>query len=240
MRKLFISAAALLLCAINVFAQEGAWSLSVGNEAVTQYMWRGQAVGETPTIVPTVTLDFEKDDFAFEAGYCSITELQGAHYLEMDFWASASYKGFTFTAMEQGLGNNLGIGGYDDNLELTLEYELPFEYLPATISWNTFVAGDDFNLDGSRAFSSYVELNLPYEINDLSLCLTAGAVPYRSEVMYGVESGFRFVNLSFQAAYNFTIGENFGLPLYIQDTYNPIIGKNYVILGCALSYTFDL
>ena len=238
MRKFFICVAVMLAGAFCAAAQD--WSVSVGTEASTRYLWRGYAVGETPTIVPTVTLNYEKGDFGFEAGYCSITELQGAHYLEMDFWASASYKGFTLTAMEQGAGNNLGIGGYDDNLELTLEYELPFDILPASISWNTFVAGDDFNLDESRAFSSYVELNLPYEYNNFSVCATAGAVPFKSEVMYENEGGFKFVNLGLKAGYTFTVGDNFELPIYVQDTYSPLFKKNFVVLGCSLSYTFSL
>ena len=240
MRKLFICVAALAAFAINVAAQEGAWSVSAGTEASTKYLWRGFAVAETPTIVPTVTLNYEKNDFGFEAGYCSITKLQRNHYLEMDFWASASYKGFTFTVLEQGLGNNLGAGGYDDNLELTLEYELPFEFLPATISWNTFVAGDDYNFDDSRAFSSYIELNVPYEYKNFSVCATAGAVPYKAEYMYENTGGFKFINLGLQAGYKFTVGDNFELPMFAQFTRNPLIGRNYFMLGCSLTYTFDL
>ena len=48
------------------------------------------------------------------------------------------------------------------------------------------------------------------------------------------------MNLSLQCGYNFSIGENFSLPVFIQDTYNPLFKKNYVVLGCGLSYTFDL
>ena len=113
----------VLLCVIvflaGVFgAAARDWNFSVGTDASTQFMWRGFTVGKTPTIVPTFTFNYNKEGFGLEAGYCSVTELQGDHYLEMDLWATARYKGFTFTALEQGLGNNLGIGGYKDNLEL--------------------------------------------------------------------------------------------------------------------------
>ncbi len=242
MKKLFVCAIALLVCATSVFAQKGAWSFSIGTDAATQYMWRGYALSNTPTLTPTATLNFEKDDFSFELGYCSITELQREHYLEMDVWASASFKGFTLMAQEYGCGNNLGIGGYSDNLELSLSYELPFEFLPLTLSWNTFVLGDDFNWEGEnakRAFSSYAEVALPYQFGNFSVCATAGAVPFRSDDMYETE-GFKLVNLGLQCGYNFTIGDNFELPIYIQDTYNPLYKKNFVVLGCGLSYTFDL
>lgn len=243
MRKLLVCAAVLFSCAFGAAAQD--WSVSVGSEATTQYLWRGFDIAQSPTIVPTITLNYEKDDFSFEAGYCSITELQREHYLEMDVWASATYKGITFMALEQGCGNNLGLGGYDDNFELTLAYELPFEFLPATISWNTFVAGDDYNLQADlsnpykRAFSSYVELDLPFEYKDFSVNATVGATPYRSD-LYENEGGFKFINLSLKAGYNFTVGDNFGLPVYAQYTYNPLLKANFVMLGCAFSYTFDL
>ena len=250
MRKLFVCVAVILASVFGAAAQD--WSVSAGSELATQYLWRGFAIAHSPTIVPTITLNYEKDDFSFEAGYCSITELQSQYsdfelyqYLEMDAWAAVTYKGLTFMALEQGCGNNLGLGGYDDNFELTLSYELPFEICPATISWNTFVAGDDYNLTldisnpYKRAFSSYVEVDLPFEYKDFSLNAIAGATPYRSD-LYENESGFNFINLSLKAGYNLTVGDNFGLPVYAQYTYNPLLKQHFIMLGCAFSYTFDL
>lgn len=238
MKKFLFSAAALVLSALNLSAQSGEWSFGIGSEAMTQYMWHGLPLSSSPTVVPTASVNFENDDFSFEAGFCSVTELQRGHYLEMDLWASATYRGFTFMAQEYGMGDNLGLGGYSDNLELSLGYELPFE-VPASLTWNTFVAGDDFNGDGSRAFSSYVELCIPYDIDDFSFSFTAGAVPFASDEMYGTE-GFTVTNLSLQAGYNFSVGENLELPVYIQDTYSPFLEHNFVVLGCSLTYSFAL
>ncbi|MBO4417571.1 MAG: hypothetical protein J5801_05600 [Bacteroidales bacterium] len=241
MKKLFVCAAVLFACAFGAAAQD--WSVSAGSELTTQYLWRGFAIAESPTIVPTFTLNYENEDFGFEVGYCSITELQRSHYLEMDFWAAATFKGITFMALEQGCGNNLGLGGYDDNFELTLSYELPFEILPATISWNTFVAGDDYNLladlSTKRAFSSYVELDVPFEYNNFSLDATVGATPFRSD-LYDNEGGFKFLNLSLKAGYNLPVGDSFELPVYAQYTYNPLLKANYFMLGCKLNYTIAL
>ncbi len=238
MKKFLFSAVAFLLAALNLSAQSGEWSLTVGSEAMSRYMWHGLPLTSSPTIVPAVSVNYGQEDFSFEAGVCSVTELQREHYLEMDIWASATFKGFTFMAQEYGLSNNLGMGGYSDNLELSLGYELPFA-VPASLTWNTFVAGDDFNSDGNRAFSSYVELCIPYDINDFSFSFTAGAVPFLSEEMYGTD-GFAVTNLSLQAGYNLSIGENLQLPLYIQDTYSPLLEHNFVVLGCSLTYNFAL
>jgi hypothetical protein len=139
-------------------------------------------------------------------------------------------------ALEQGVGNNLGIGGYKDNLELTLIYELPLEHFPASLSWNTFVAGDDFNLDGSRAFSSYAELRLPCRFNNFCVCATAGAVPYKSEGIYKNTGGFKFINLNLRTSYTFTAGENFELPLYAQYNYNPLFGSHFFVLGFSIMF----
>lgn len=227
-----------MLTALNLSAQSGEWSLTAGSEAMSQYMWHGLPLTSSPTVIPAVSVNFEKEDFSFEAGVCSVTELQREHYLEMDIWASATYRGFTFMAQEYGMGDNLGLGGYSDNLELSLGYELPFD-VPASLTWNTFVAGDDYNGDGSRAFSSYVELCIPYETGGFSFNFTAGAVPFASDEMYGTE-GFAVTNLSLQAGYKLSIGDNLELPLYIQDTYSPLLEHNFVVLGCSLTYSFSL
>ena len=234
MRKFFLCLVAILSAAVCTSARD--WGVSFATEAATQFLWRGFAVGKTPTIVPSFALHYNKDGFGFEAGYCSVTELQGDHYLEMDLWATARYKGFTLTALEQGVGNNLGIGGYKDNLELTLIYELPLEHFPASLSWNTFVAGDDFNLDGSRAFSSYAELRLPCRFNNFCVCATAGAVPYKSEGIYKNTGGFKFINLNLRTSYTFTAGESFELPLYAQYNYNPLFGSHFFVLGFSIMF----
>lgn len=232
MKKVLFCIIALMAGFTGATARD--WNVSLGTEVATQYLWRGIAVGKSPTIVPSVALSYLRDGFAFEAGYCSVTELQGGHYLEMDLWATAKYKGFTFTALEQGLGNNLGLGGYNDNLELTLIYELPVRQFPASISWNTFVAGDDFNLDGSRAFSSYLELRAPFSFDRFSVCATAGAVPYKSEIIYKNEAGFNFVNLSLRAGYTLAAGGNTELPFYAQYTCNPHTKNHFFVLGFSI------
>lgn len=236
MRKLFICMAVMLAGAFGAAAQD--WSVTVGNETMTQYLWRGMALTESPTIVPTVTLGYEKDDFSFEIGYCSITELQKSHYLEMDSWAAVTFKGITFMAQNYGCGNNLTIGGYDDQLELSLSYELPFEFLPATFSWNTFVLGD-YNEDDARAFSSYAEISLPYQFGNFGIAATVGASPFRSDNVYGNDK-FALTNLSLMTGYNFSIGENCELPLFAHYTYNPLFKQHFVMLGCSISYTFGL
>ena len=238
MKRFFICLALMLTAAIG--ASAGDWSVSFATEASTQFLWRGFAVGKSPTIVPGITLNYARGGLGLEAGYCSVTELQKGHYLEMDLWATARYKGFTFTALEQGVGNNLGIGGYNDNFELTLIYELPLEHLPVSVSWNTFVAGDDFNLDGSRAFSSYAELRVPCVFNNFSVCATAGAVPFKSEGIYKNGGGFKFINLSLRAGYTLAAGESFHLPFYAQYSYNPLLGSSFFVLGCSLAYTLKL
>lgn len=232
MRKFFICIAVLFTAAFGASGRD--WSFSLATEASTQFLWRGFAVGQSPTIVPSIALNYDKDGFHFETGYCSVTELQKGHYLEMDLWATAKYKGFTFTALEQGVGNNLGIGGYRDNLELTLIYELPFEHFPASLSWNTFVAGDDFNLDGSRAFSSYIEIKVPFQYDRFSVCASAGAVPFKSEIIYQNVGGFRFNNLNLRTGYTLSAAEKCQLPLYAQYTYNPLFKKHFFVLGFSI------
>lgn len=238
MKKALISLAFCLLC-VAASAQDGAWSVNAGTEAMSQFIWRGTEAALHPTIIPTVTLDWENEDFSFELGQCSITELTGDEYLEMDIWASASYKGLSLTLTEFGMGNNLGIGGYDDNAELSLEYEFPWS-VPVTLSLNTFVFGDDFNEDGNRAFSSYAEIAVPYEIGDLTLTGIVGAVPFRSDNTYGnCEDAFKLTNLSLSATYNLSMN-NLELPVYAQFIRNPMTKSNYYVIGCVLNLCFDL
>ena len=239
MKKTLISLAACLLCAVGAFAQDGSWSVNAGTEAMSQFIWRGTEAALHPTIIPTISLDWENDDCSFELGQCSITELTGDEYLEMDIWASFSYKGLSFTFTEFGMGNNLGIGGYEDNAEVSLAYEFPWS-VPVSLSWNTFVLGDDFNENGKRAFSSYAELAVPYEIGDLTLTGIVGAVPFRSDWTYGNETdSFKLTNVTLNATYNLSL-DNLELPVYAQFIRNPMTKSNYYVLGCVLNLCFDL
>jgi len=237
MKKTLLS---MMLCLLGVvaFAQDGSWSVNVGSEAVSQYIWRGLEVASHPTVVPTFSLDWESEDFSFELGQCTVAELTGDEYLEMDIWASATYKGLTLSLTEYGMGNNLGIGNYADNAELMLAYEFPWS-VPVSLSFNTFVFGDDFNEDGSRAFSSYAEVAVPYEFGDLTLTGIAGAVPFRSDNMYGNSNdAFKFTNLTLNATYNLSM-DNLELPVYAQFVRNPMTKCNFYVIGCVLNLCFE-
>ena len=58
MRKLFVCAAVLFACVFGAAAQD--WSVSVGSELSSQYLWRGFDIAQSPTIVPTITLNYDK------------------------------------------------------------------------------------------------------------------------------------------------------------------------------------
>ena len=137
------------------------------------------------------------------------------------------------------MGNNLGAGGYEDNLEISLGYEFPWS-VPVSLSFNTFVLGDDINENGSRAFSSYAEISVPYEVGNFSFNGVLGAVPFRSDYMYGnCNDAFKITNITLSAAYNLSSGD-LNLPVYAQFTRNPLTKCNYYVLGCSLSIGFEL
>ena len=83
-------------------AQEsGNWSMTVGADAVSSYLWRGMELGG-PSIQPTGTFDYEKGDWTVCLGFWGTKTLFGDPYSEFDLFVEASWKNLTLSLTDYG------------------------------------------------------------------------------------------------------------------------------------------
>ena len=101
------------------------------------------------------------------------------------------------------------------------------------LQWFTNFAGNDgMNNDGKRAYSSYVELSVPFKLATVDWTATAGAVPFSTD-FYGTD-GFAVTNLALKATKDIQVTETFSVPVFGQVVANPCSQKAYLVIGFTL------
>lgn len=108
-----------------------------------------------------------------------------------------------------------------------------YDFGVLSAAWYTNFAGNDgMNKDGKRAYSSYVELNAPFQLGGVQWKGTLGAVPYATTT-YDV-SGFAVTNVALKATKDIKITDSFSLPIFAQVVANPAAQRAYFIFGLTL------
>ena len=136
----------------------------------------------------------------------------------VDYWNTDHDKRY-FYYKKDGTGHSFeGFIGYD------------FGFLRA--SWQTFFAGNDYQEDDKRTYSSYFELSAPFTLATCDWDATFGLVPWRSD--YYDTNGFSVTNLSLRATKDIQITKSFALPLFGQLIANPASQQFYFVFGFTL------
>ena len=92
--------------------------------------------------------------------------------------------------------------------------------------------GNDYKEDGTRAYSSYMEIVVPFKLSAVDWTATVGAVP-SSSVQYAT-NGFAVTNVALKATKDIRITDTFSIPLFAQIAANPCSQKAYLVLGFTL------
>ena len=193
MKKILIITAILLTTAVTAKAQD-TLETTIGTDLVSQYVWRGQNLGGV-SVQPTLGLGYKG--------------------LSLSAWGStglsnpADTREFDLTLAYTIGGFNIGVTDYWFNAGLdplnryfayaadctnhVFEANVGYDFGFASLQWYTNFAGNDgLTPDEKRAYSSYVEVNVPFVLGGVDWTATAGAVPFATD-FYGVE-GFGVVN----------------------------------------------
>lgn len=120
--------------------------------------------------------------------------------------------------------------------EGNLSYELPFERFPLSVSWNTVFAGDDYNEDGQRCYSSYIELLYPFTIKVVEMEAFAGATPWHSPLIMEEKKGFSVCNIGIGARYSLACGKHISFPFMTQLMFNPATEKFHFAVGASVVF----
>lgn len=241
--NLLVIACALLLGSVGTTplrAQEsGDWSMTVGADAVSHYLWRGMNLAG-PSIQPSAYFDYERGDWAVSLGAWGTKSFLKDDYNELDLSVEASWRNLTVS-----LANYREYYGaeFDDNyLDFGISLTLS-EDIPATFSWYSVVNHfTDGFLDGgsgfdfAAAFPSYFEVAYDFSISVVDFSVAAGLLPFAADY-YGNED-FGPCNLHLIAGHEFELSHGGTLPVAAQVMYNPM-WKDF-FWGVSVGYYFSL
>ena len=232
MKKRFVLAM-MLVASTTTFAQDEI-ETTVSSDVVSSYIWRGQDLGSV-AVQPTLGVAYKGLSLSAWGSY-GITD-------------PADTKEFDLTLGYTIGGLNLGVTDYWFNTGLdpqnryfkygsqstnhVFEANIGYDFGIASVQWFTNFAGNDgANKDGDRAYSSYVEVSVPFTLATTSWTATAGAVPFATD-FYGTE-GFAVTNLALKAEKEIKISDTFSVPVFGQVVANPCSQKAYMVFGITL------
>ena len=232
MKKIVLFAMGLVM-SMTAFAQDEI-ETTISGDIVSSYIWRGQDLGST-SIQPTLGIDYKGLSLTAWGSY-GLTD--PADTKEFDLTLGYSVGGFNIGITDYWLN----AGGDPENRYFrynahstnhVFEANIGYDFGVASLQWYTNFAGNDgVNNDGKRAYSSYVEANIPFKLGSVDWTATAGVVPFATDY-YGTTE-FAVTNLSLRADKEIKVTDSFSIPIFGQVTANPYTKKAYLVLGLTL------
>jgi hypothetical protein len=226
-----------LMLSVNAMAADKP-EFSLGGDVVSSYVWRGSQVAgfEGINVQPYASMDYA----GFTLGAWASTNFEGDGK-EVDFSLGYTLGGLSATLTDYWFGGNYFRYGKETGThtyEATLSYDFG-EKLPLSVSWSTLLYGDDYKEDGSKRYSSYLELNYSTSLSDVDLTFTVGASPWSSNWYHldaegDLKSGFQVNNIALTAAKEIKLTESFSLPLFGQVVFNPCQEDVHFVIGLSL------
>ena len=232
MKKIVIIAMGLVLSS-TALAQEKI-ETTVSGDFVSSYIWRGQDLGSA-AVQPTLGVAYKGLSLTAWGSY-GLTNPDDVK--EFDLTLGYSVGGFNIGLTDYwfsvGLDPDARYFKYDAHgTNHVFEATVGYDFGPVALAWYTNIAGNDgVNKDGKRAYSSYVEANVPFSLAGIDWKATAGVVPYAT-TLYGT-TGFAVTNLSLRATKEIKVTDTFSVPVFGQVTGNPCSQKAYLAFGFTL------
>jgi len=236
MKKIFslISLVALMLAETMTASAQDKVEATVGTDVVSQYVWRGLELGGV-SVQPTLGVSYKGLSLT---AWGSVGLSNPADTREFDLTLAYETGGFNIGVTDYwfnaGLDPENRYFAYASNctnhvFEATVGYDFGF----ASLQWYTNFAGNDgVNGAGKRAYSSYLEANVPFALGGLDWTATAGVVPFATD-FYGVDH-FALTNLSLTAAKDIEVTDSFSIPVFAQLMLNPTTRDAFFVVGITL------
>lgn len=208
---------------------------TVGADLVSNYIWRGQDLGAA-AIQPSVAVAYKGVSLSAWGSYGLVDRDDTK---ELDFTLAYSAGNFTI-----GITDYFCVRGgencptkyflYDAHKTAhVFEANVGYDFGILSLNWFTNFAGSDgLNKSGNRAYSSYVEVGVPFTLGGIEWGFTLGAVPYAT-TSYADASGFAVTNVSLKASKEISITPSFSLPLFGAVTANPSTQCLYLTAGVS-------
>ncbi|MDR0976268.1 MAG: hypothetical protein LBL78_00725 [Prevotellaceae bacterium] len=226
-----VIAAALLSVSVPTKAQETV-EASIGGDLVSSYIWRGTYCGGV-SIQPAVGIAYQ----GFSLGAWGSVGFDNNDTKEFDFTLGYSAGGFSaavtdYWFLPADAEAQVGYFKYGaGNTQHVFEGTLGYDFGVLALGWNTNFAGNDARKgDGKRAYSTYVNLSVPFSLGGLDWSAEVGMTPWEG----AYANKLNVTNLTLVAAKEIQLSETFALPAFAQVTFNPYTQGTYFVFGVSL------
>lgn len=234
MKKIVLLALGLVASATTFAQDKEKVKLTIAADFVNQYIWRGQDCGNV-SIQPTLGIGYkglsltawgnvgftstDTKEFDLTLGYTT----GGFNINITDYWFSVG-----------GDNPNNRYFKYDaHSTNHVFEANIGYDFGVLSLQWYTnFTGNDGYNKNNKRAYSSYVEVAVPFRLVTVDWTATVGVVPYATT--YYKTTGFAVTNLSLKATKDIKITKSFSIPVFGQIVANPCTNKAYFVFGFTL------
>jgi len=207
---------------------------TISGDIVSSYIWRGQDLGSA-AVQPTLGVGYKGLSLTAWGSYGLVNTADTKEFdLTLAYTTGGFNIGITDYWFSTGLDPEARYFKYDAHgtnhiFEANIGYDFGF----ASLQWFTNFAGNDgTNKDGKRAYSSYMEVVVPFKLATVDWTATAGAVPWAT-TSYGT-TGFAVTNVSLKATKDIKVTDTFSIPVFGQVIGNPCSQKAYLVFGFTL------
>ena len=207
---------------------------TISGDIVSSYIWRGQDLGSV-SLQPTFGIGYRGLSLT---AWGSVGLTDPSDTKEFDLTLGYTIGGLNIGVTDYWFNTGLDPDGryfkYDAHgTNHLFEANIGYDFGIASLQWFTNFAGNDgTKQDGNRAYSSYMEVVVPFKLSAIEWTATAGAVPFATD-FYGT-NGFAVTNLSLRATKDIKVTDSFSIPIFGQVTVNPCSQKAYIVLGFTL------
>ncbi len=207
---------------------------TVATDVVSSYIWRGQDLGSA-AVQPTLGVAYKGLSLSAWGSYGLADPADTKEFdLTLAYTAGAFNIGITDYWFNAGLDPEARYFKYDAHgTNHVFEANIGYDFGLASVQWFTNFSGNDgVNKDGKRAYSSYLEVAVPFKLATVDWTATAGAVPFATD-FYGT-TGFAVTNLALKATKEIKVTDSFSIPVFGQVVGNPCSQKAYLVFGFTL------
>ena len=232
MKKRFVLAM-MLVASATAFAQDEV-ETTISGDVVSSYIWRGQDLGSA-AVQPTLGVAYKGLSLSAWGSYGLADPADTKEFdLTLAYTAGAFNIGITDYWFNAGLDPEARYFKYDAHgTNHVFEANIGYDFGLASVQWFTNFSGNDgVNKDGKRAYSSYLEVAVPFKLATVDWTATAGAVPFATD-FYGT-TGFAVTNLALKATKDIKVTDSFSIPVFGQVVGNPCSQKAYLVFGFTL------
>ena len=231
--RLFV-AGMILSASTTAEAQESSVDVTVAADVVSQYIWRGQDLGDV-SLQPTLGVEYR--GLSLTAwGSVGLSNYQDTKEFDLTLaYAKGGFNvGVTDYWFNAGLDEQNRYFMYKShNTNHVFEFNVGYDFGPVNLQWYTNFAGNDaYTESGKRAYSSYFAVSAPFKLGGIDWTATGGIVPYATD-FYGT-SGFAVTNIALRATKDIKVTDSFSIPLFGEVSANPRTEKAYFVFGFTL------